>query len=164
MLNSSRNLRWTSKSIWTIMFCVSFCSNQFCSAFWTVRCILSRLRICRSFGKINCNDFKNGTFLISQDSSFYNASKIIRNNTLQQQISPSGDTLHAQVEWLNDCSYILKFDKNKMALSPFQINLNTHGGILVEFGQPSGNIMPYTSVIKGKSKTEIHKGFLKIMR
>jgi len=111
--------------------------------------------------KINCTDFKTGKYLISNDTLFENAATLIKTATKQQQINAKGDTLFANVEWLNDCSYRLSFDKTKMHLSPFQLNVNERGGILVEFGMPKGNIMPYTSVIKGASKTEIFEGFLK---
>jgi hypothetical protein len=111
--------------------------------------------------KMNCTDFKTGTYLISKDTLFKNASRLIKTETTQQQISSKGDTLFAKVEWLNDCSYLLTFDKNKMMLSAFHININTRGGFLVEFGQPTGAIMPYVSVIKGETKTETFQGFLK---
>lgn len=109
----------------------------------------------------NCTDFKTGTYLISNDTVFTNASRLIKTATTQQQISAKGDTLFAKVEWINDCSYKLTFDKSKMFLSTFHINVNTRGGILVEFGQPTGNIMPYVSMIKGETKKEIFRGFLK---
>tara|TARA_B100000809_G_scaffold266760_1_gene331267 strand:+ start:11534 stop:11941 length:408 start_codon:yes stop_codon:yes gene_type:complete len=111
--------------------------------------------------KMNCTDFKTGTFLISKDTLFTNAPRLIKTATSQQQISSKGDTLFANVKWLNDCSYKLTFDKTKMMLSAFHINTNTRGGFLVEFGQPTGSIMPYISVIKGETKTETFHGFLK---
>lgn len=111
--------------------------------------------------KVNCSDFKTGTYLISNDTLFDNAPTLIKTATTQQQINSKGDTLFANVKWLNECSYKLKFDKNKMTLSPFQINVNTRGGILIEFGIPEGDIMPYTSVLKGETKTEIFNGYLK---
>lgn len=111
--------------------------------------------------KTSCTDFKSGTFLISKDTSFVKAQKIIRKNNLDIQISPKGDSIFAKLEWLNDCSYKLKFDKSKMHLSNFQININTNNGILVEYGQPENGIMPFISVIKGKTKTETFNGFIK---
>lgn len=111
--------------------------------------------------KTACTDFKTGTFLISNDTLFENAATLIKTKTSQQQINSKGDTLFANVKWLNDCSYQLSFDKKKMHLSPFHININTRGGILVEFGIPNGDIMPYVSVIKGETKTETFKGYLK---
>ena len=48
-----------------------------------------------------------------------------------------------------------------MHLSNFQININNNNGILVEYGQPEKDIMSFISVIKGKSKTETFKGFIK---
>ncbi len=111
--------------------------------------------------KMSCTDFKTGTFLIANDSTFANAQKVIRTENLQQQISPKGDTLFAKVKWLNDCSYILTFDKSKMHLNSFQINVNSKGGILVEYGQPTGNVMPYLAVIKGKTKTQTIPGYIK---
>ncbi|MFC2127836.1 hypothetical protein ACFLRU_05585, partial [Bacteroidota bacterium] len=77
------------------------------------------------------------------------------------QISPSGDSLFAKVEWINDCSYRLKFNKDKMHLSTFQLNVNRQGGILVEYGQNKKNIMPFKSIIQGETKSETHSGFLK---
>lgn len=111
--------------------------------------------------KPTCTDFHTGTFLIANDSSFTNAQKVIRTENLQQQISPKGDTLYGKVNWLNDCSYILTFDKGKMHLNTFQINVNSMGGILVEYGQPVGNIMPYVAVIQGDTKTEKFRGYIK---
>lgn len=111
--------------------------------------------------KTNCNDFKTGTYLISKDTLFTNAPKLIKTETSQMQISSKGDTLYAKVAWLNDCSYKLTFDKSKMTLSPFHINVNTRGGFLVEFGQPTGALMPYVSVVRGETKTETFHGYLK---
>ncbi len=111
--------------------------------------------------KLKCTDFKSGTFLIAKDSTFKNAHKAIRTDGFHTQISPSGDSLFAKIKWINDCSYKLTYDKNKMHLSPFQLNVNRRGGILVEFGQPINNIMPYVSVLKGETKTETYRGFLK---
>ncbi|WP_152287522.1 hypothetical protein [Flavicella marina] len=111
--------------------------------------------------KNNCTDFKTGTYLVATDTSFVNTSTIYKTDDSQLQISPKGDTLYAKVHWLNDCSYKLFFDKAKMDLTPFQINVNTRGGILVEFGIPEGDVMPYVSVLKGETKTETFKGYLK---
>lgn len=111
--------------------------------------------------KISCTDFKTGKYLISNDTIFDNAPVLFKTEKTQIQINSKGDTLFANVEWLNDCSYLLSFDKNKMMLSAFQINVNTRGGLLVEFGIPNGDIMPYTSVLRGETKTETYEGFLK---
>ncbi len=111
--------------------------------------------------KIGCTDFKTGKYLISNDTIFDSSAALFKTEKTQQQINAKGDTLFAKVKWLNDCSYILTFDKSKMMLSPFQINVNNRGGILVEFGIPEGNIMPYTSILKGETKTETLQGFLK---
>jgi hypothetical protein len=111
--------------------------------------------------KTSCTDFKSGTFLISTDTSFVKSQKIIRNNDLDIQVSPKGDSVFAKIEWLNDCSYKLKFDKNRMHLSNFHLNINTNNGILVEYGQAVNGIMPFVSVIKGKTKTETFNGFIK---
>lgn len=111
--------------------------------------------------KISCTDFKTGKFLISNDTLFDNAPVLYKTENTQQQITSKGDTLFANVEWLNDCSYKLIFNKNKMHLSAFQIDVNTRGGLLVEFGIPKGDIMPYVSVLKGETKTETFQGYLK---
>lgn len=111
--------------------------------------------------KTNCANFRTGNYLISKDSLFKNPSKLVKTEHTQYQVSSQGDTLFAKVKWLNDCSYRLTFDKSKMTLSPFHINVNNREGFLVEFGIPSGDIMPYVSVLKGETKTEVFRGYLK---
>jgi len=123
--------------------------------------IISALFISSCEKKMTCTDFKTGTFLISNDTTFTKAHIAIRTEHLQTQISPDGDSLFAKIKWINDCSYKLIFDKKKMHLSPFQLNVNRRGGILVEYGQPIKNIMPYISVLKGETKSETYHGFLK---
>lgn len=123
--------------------------------------LLIALSSCNKNNGLNCTDFKSGTYLVSKDTLFRNAAKLIRTVDTQTQISAKGDTLYAKVEWINDCSYKLTFNKSKMLLSPFHLNVNERGGILVEYGQPIGKIMPYISVIKGETKSEVFKGFLK---
>lgn len=108
-----------------------------------------------------CLDYKTGTFLISKDTTFAKSQKLIRTEEYITQITEEGDTLFAKIEWLNDCSYKLFYDKDKMHLNNFQINVNRLGGLLIEFGQPSETIMPYTAVLKGETKVETFKGYLK---
>lgn len=129
--------------------------------FFKISSLLLLVLIISCGKKTSCSDFKSGTFLISKDTSFVKTQKIIRENNSDIQISSKGDTVFAKIEWLNECSYKLKFDKTKMHLSNFQININTNKGILVEYGQPENGIMPFISVIKGKSKTETFKGYMK---
>ncbi|WP_139959967.1 hypothetical protein [Flavicella sediminum] len=114
--------------------------------------------------KLNCTDFRTGEFLISSDTIFTNAHTVIRNETSQIQISPKGDSLFAKVEWINDCSFKLKFDKNKMRLSTFQLNVNRQGGIHVQYGQSENDVMPFKSLLKGETKSETYSGFLKIKK
>lgn len=130
---------------------------------YTFLCVLA-IHLISCDKKTACTDFKTGTFLIAKDTLFENAATLIKTKTSQRQISSKGDTLFANVKWLNDCSYKLTFDKKQMHLTPFHININTRGGILVEFGMPHGDIMPYVSVIKGETKTETFNGYLKKLK
>lgn len=92
--------------------------------------------------KGNCSDFKEGDFIVPTDSEANIPYQIIRTKDSQIEIviDPEySSTLYINIEWINDCSYISKYDTSKMKLTEFQKYINDNDGIVTEIIGFDGN-------------------------
>ena len=83
----------------------------------------------------NCSDFKEGDFIVPSDSETNIPYQIIRKKDSQIEIVSDPEfsgTSYINIEWINDCSYISKYDTSKMELTEFQKYINDNGGIVTE--------------------------------
>ncbi len=110
--------------------------------------------------KLDCIGITEGTFIMPQDTEETKSYKIIRKGDIQKEINDGIETSYSKVEWLNPCSYILKYDESQMELSDFQKEVNQVGGIIVEVTKVKGNCFYYTSNIKGDPPSERINGVM----
>jgi|SRR5699024_9341696 len=99
--------------------------------------------------ELKCNDFKNGNFIVPNDTEGTTPYRIIRNDTLQTEIDSEGVKRYSKIKWLDDCSYVVTYDAQKMQLSNFQKDVNNVGGVIVKVTKIEDNCFYYTSNIKG---------------
>ncbi|RXG11490.1 hypothetical protein DSM03_11621 [Leeuwenhoekiella aestuarii] len=104
--------------------------------------------------KLDCTGIKYGYFIIPNDSEGTQPYRIIRNDTLQTEVDSEGIERYSKIKWLNDCSYILFYDGDKMTLNDFQRKVNRIGGVIVEITKIEDNCFYYTSNIKGDPPSE----------
>ncbi|MBG6133792.1 hypothetical protein IWQ47_005285 [Aquimarina sp. EL_43] len=97
--------------------------------------------------KLDCTEIKEGNFVVSKDTAGNSPYKVIRNGRFQKEIV-EGRIIYSNIEWLNDCNYILLLDENKMVLTDFQKQINKGGGIVVEIIKVDKTCFYYTSYIK----------------
>ena len=63
------------------------------------------------------------------------------------------------LQWVDECSYRLKFNDRKMKIKDFQKKINDNNGILVEITSINGSCMEYKSSFTSKEgKTTEQKG------
>jgi len=87
------------------------------------------------------SDFKNRNFYVEEDEFLPLGYKIIREGNSQVEIvqdpenklgSDFTKTSYEIIEWIDNCTYRLKYDKTKMQLSEYQQFLNDNNGVLTE--------------------------------
>jgi len=104
--------------------------------------------------ELKCTDFKKGTFIVPSDTEETAPYRIIRNDTLQTEIDSEGVKRYSKLKWINDCSYIITYNADKMQLNDFQKEVNNVGGIIVKVTKIEGNCFYYTSNIKGDDDSQ----------
>lgn len=91
--------------------------------------------------ELTCSDFKNGTYFVAADDIVPLGYKIIREGNSQIEIVNDPEnklgedfskTSYEIIEWIDDCTYRLKYDESKMKLSEYQQFLNDNNGVLTE--------------------------------
>ena len=115
---------------------------------------------------LSCSDFQNGTFTIPKDSNNEYEYILIRDGNTQMEVIEIDDkkfTIYGSIEWINECSYVLKYDDSKMTLTEELQFVNDSGGIVTDLIKIEGNCFYYKSVliIDGKETQRIDGKFCK---
>ncbi len=115
---------------------------------------------------LSCSDFQNGTFTIPNESGSQSEYKLIREGKVQMEVVEIEDekfTIYGIIEWINECSYILKYDNSKMSLPEELQFINDHGGIVTDLIKIEDKCFYYKSVliIDGKETQRIDGKFCK---
>lgn len=102
---------------------------------------------------LTCEDFKSGNFILPKSELIPFSFKITRSLTEQtEQVLYVPDSLdipglkdiqYEKIEWISECSYILRYDTSKMNLDSIKRQINNGGGLLVELKEISGNCASY---------------------
>lgn len=117
--------------------------------------------------KLNCEDFKTGSFMMTNDSYPGIEVAIYRNETTQTEQKATDDEnrlegldekLYETVEWLSECKYKLMFDGSKMELTEITKLINDNGGVLAEIISIKDNCCRYKSTFIINGKEEIMYG------
>ncbi|MDG5490631.1 hypothetical protein [Psychroserpens sp. SPM9] len=122
--------------------------------------ILSLASIFSCSQEIKCDDFKKGRFVVPNDTEGTTPYRIIRSDTTQVEIDSEGVKRYSKLKWLNDCSYVIFYDADKMPLTDFQKEVNSVGGIIVEVTKIEDSCFYYTSNIKGDDDSERIDGIM----
>jgi len=101
-----------------------------------------------------CESFKVGSFIVPIDTEGGEPYRIIRKDSLQTEIDSKGVKIYSTISWLSKCSYVLKYDENKMKLKDYQKQINSVGGLIVNVTKTDGNCFYFTSKIKGEAESE----------
>jgi hypothetical protein len=107
---------------------------------------------------MSCLDFKTGTFYIE---FLGHTVKVIREADSQTEFFPDSkefensglrEKTYEKIEWIDECSYRIKYDETKMELTDSEKALNSENGILIEMKSVEDKCMAYdsTGTLNGK--------------
>jgi hypothetical protein len=93
--------------------------------------------------EFTCDDFREGSFyLVSEDypDIFH---QILRKGRKQIELNQDGEEYHYNIQWIDDCSYILRLDKknHNRELDSLDMYIEQNGGVFVEFVEIKDNCM-----------------------
>ena len=114
--------------------------------------------------ELTCKDFKSGVFVASShlvDSlefhiiRFGNSQSEIINDPEKKLSSGFGKIFYEKIEWIDYCTYRLKYDETKMELGEFEQFINDNNGILTEMIKIENQCYYYKStlVVEGESQS-----------
>ena len=81
---------------------------------------------------LSCEDFKNGSFHVKEPNGTEIYYTLERDEFSQIETNMFGDKVYYTIKWINDCSYLQKFDKTKMKLTDEMKMVNRDGGMIIE--------------------------------
>jgi hypothetical protein len=117
--------------------------------------------------ELTCEDFKNGSFYVPADKETLLTYILIRNGNQQTEIvedpkntlgNDYNKTAYELIEWIDDCTYRLKYDETKMELTEYQKFLNDNNGILTELVKIEGKCFYYKATLNANGETQIMNG------
>lgn len=108
--------------------------------------------------ELDCSDLRNGIFFAEVNEPFKAKWKITRTENQQieeiieipKEVKEMGyptDPHYELIEWIDNCSYILKYDESKSDLTDSQKVINDNGGVLTTITEIDGNCYYYTSTL-----------------
>ena len=101
--------------------------------------------------ELTCADFKTGEFLIPADSLNAQSFKVIRKDGQQIEFDEKGDETLVDIQYKDDCNYILTYNENSKNLDELAKYINASGGIKVEVLKIEGDTLTYSGVIENDS-------------
>ena len=119
---------------------------------------------------LNCEDFKNGTFKAIIKAPFKMEWEIIRKGDTQTELIEKQPDYnfdmelpkkqYGLIEWIDDCTYILRYDETKIALTDQQKLVNAANGVLTELIKIEGNCFWYKATLEYQGQTQRIEGKL----
>ena len=104
---------------------------------------------------LTCADFKIGTFIIKMDTE-KEPYRITRHQNSQIEFVKKSENENVEftntLEWIDDCTYRLKYDENKMSLNTFQKSINEANGVLVKMTKIKGKYLYFDSFVPVEGK------------
>lgn len=112
----------------------------------------------------SCQNFKTGVFEVKTEGDSDTFFKIERNGNSQIETNEFNDKVYYSIKWISNCSYIQKFDENKMELTDEMKMINEDGGLVIELlNVIDENCIYYQSYVKKFKDLSLKKGiFCKI--
>jgi hypothetical protein len=117
--------------------------------------------------ELTCSDFKNGNFYVPADKETLLTYKLIRTGNQQTEIVEDPEntrgtdynkTAYEIIEWIDDCTYRLKYDESKMKLTEYQKFLNDNNGVLNELVKIKGKCFYFKSTLNVNGETQVMNG------
>lgn len=111
---------------------------------------------------LKCNDFKTGTFYITLKKDLPLKMKIIRELNFQKEIILNKEDIkneeiqpivYETIEWIDECSFRLKFDETRMTLSENEKYINANNGVLVQLNEINGRCCNYEVSLSDGNQT-----------
>lgn len=93
---------------------------------------------------LTCADFKTGEFYIPSEKNDVKKWIVVRESVTQTEWINgigSGNPEYEILEWIDDCTYRLTYDENKMELDEQKNWINANNGIVVEKVRINGKCM-----------------------
>ncbi|WP_340067102.1 hypothetical protein [Ascidiimonas aurantiaca] len=108
--------------------------------------------------ELDCSNFRDGVFYAEISKPVIMKWKVTRKRYQQveevvelpevaKEINFSTNSLHEIIEWIDDCTYRLKYDETKMELSDTQKIINENGGVLTRIVRIEGKCHYYVSTL-----------------
>jgi len=113
--------------------------------------------LCSCNQNLTCKDFMTGDFYVPIEDDIERSFKITRNGNSQIEITEDDGVeqiSYAIIDWINECTYRLKYDESKMEFDDRHKFINSNNGVLVEKIEINGNCFLYksTMIINGEEK------------
>ncbi|MBL4604930.1 MAG: hypothetical protein JKY02_04500 [Flavobacteriaceae bacterium] len=81
------------------------------------------------------------------------------NDNSQIETNIYGDKAYYKIEWINECTYLQKFDENKMELTKEMKMVNSDGGMIIEFLEiKNDSTIKFQSYVKNFKEISLIKG------
>lgn len=120
---------------------------------------------------LTCEDFREGIFIADTREVKGLKWKVIRkgNQQIEQAIeipetlekeNYTKEVLYEIIEWIDDCTYSLKYDDSKFELNAYQKFINDNGGVINQITKIEGNCFYYVSTLKVNGQEQIIEGKL----
>jgi len=121
--------------------------------------------------ELDCSEFRNGVFFAEVNEPFKAKWKITRTGNEQveevieipKEVKDMGYPVKPHfelIEWIDNCSYKLKYDESKAVLSESQKVINENGGVLSTITKIEGNCYYYTSTLLINGTEQIINGII----
>ncbi len=107
---------------------------------------------------LKCADFQDGQFLILADSIYPKSSRYLRKGTRQIEWSEPGDSIYINVEYIDDCNWILTYDTKLNELDEIEKFINASGGMHLETIEIRGDTLFYNGILKNDTLTFVQPG------
>jgi hypothetical protein len=82
---------------------------------------------------LDCKQYRTGKFYIPVDDVVKSEQELIRNELHQIEKDGQGDVIYTDVNWLNDCTYVLTFNEELTTrpISESEAFINENGGVVI---------------------------------
>ncbi len=100
--------------------------------------------------KLQCTDFKEGTFSIPGEKGEPNALEVIRESNTQMEFKGGIEESEPQfvnLEWIDDCTYRMTYEEADAETDEQKRFINDNNGIVVEKIKIEGRCMIYKATL-----------------
>ncbi|TXN38282.1 hypothetical protein FVB32_08305 [Flagellimonas hymeniacidonis] len=96
--------------------------------------------------------------MVLADSIYSESSKYIRKSTKHVEWSKPGDSIYANVKYIDDCNWILTYDPRLNELDEIEQLINASGGMHLETIEIRRDTLFYNGILKNDTLTFVQPG------